>query len=85
MKVTKKKQEKKQEATKWPKVSELRIRLLHEKKKDADGNWLFAPVFPRQGTADIRIHAKTGDTARKLLEDYIYNELSCQDDIWEET
>ena len=46
MKVLKKKQEKKREEVKRPKVVELRIRLLHEKDKDADGNWVFAPVFP---------------------------------------
>lgn len=84
MKVLKKKQEKKREEVKWPKVVELRIRLLHEKGKDADGNWVFAPVFPFQGTADIRIHAKTAPRAKRLLEDYIYNELSGRDDILEE-
>lgn len=66
-------------------MGELRIRLLHEKKKDAEGNWVFAPVFPRQGTSDIRIHAKTVEGARTLLENYLFNELSCQDDIWEES
>ena len=84
MKVLKKKQEKKREEVKRSKVVDLRIRLLHEKDKDADGNWVFAPVFPFQGTADIRIHAKTVTRAKRLLEDYLYNELTCQDDIWEE-
>ena len=84
MKVLKKKQEKKREEVKRPKVVDLRIRLLHEKNKDADGNWVFAPVFPQQGTSDIRIHAKTVTNAKRLLEDYIYNELSGRDDILEE-
>ena len=84
MKVLKKKQEKKREEVKRPKVVDLRICLLHEKNKDADGNWVFAPVFPQQGTSDIRIHAKTVMNAKRLLEDYIYNELSGRDDIMEE-
>lgn len=84
MKVLKKKQEKKRGEVKWPKMVELRIRILHEKNKDADGNWVFAPVFPFQGMADIRIHAKTALRAKRLLEDYIYNELSGRDDILEE-
>ena len=84
MKVLKKKQEKRRGEVKYPKVVELRIRLLHEKNKDADGKWVFAPVFPLQGTSDIRIHAKTVTRAKQLLEDYIYNELSGRDDIMEE-
>lgn len=84
MKVLKKKQEKKRVEVKCPKAVELRIRLLHEKNKDAEGNWVFAPVFPQQGTSDIRIHAKTVTRAKRLLEDYIYNELSGRDDILEE-
>lgn len=84
MKVLKKKQEKKSVEVKRPKVVELRIRLLHEKSKDAEGNWVFVPVFPQQGTSDIRIHAKTATRAKRLLEDYIYNELSGRDDILEE-
>ena len=83
MKVLKKK-EKKKEEVKWPKTVELRIRLLHEKNKDAEGNWVFYPVFPLQGTSDIRIHAKTVKQAHALFENYLYNELTCQDDIWEE-
>lgn len=78
------KNEKKKEAVQWPKVGELRIRLLHEKDKDEDGNWVFAPVFPLQGTACIRIHAKTVKSAKRLLEDYLYNETNdCDEDIWE--
>ena len=84
MKVLKKKQEKKRVEVKCQKAVELRIRLLHEKNKDAEGNWVFAPVFPQQGTSDIRIHAKTVTRAKRLLEDYIYNELSGRDDILEE-
>ena len=84
MKVLKKKQEKKREEVKRPKVVDLSIRLLHEKNKDSDGNWVFAPVFPQQGTSDIRIHAKTVTNAKRLLEDYIYNELSGRDDILED-
>lgn len=84
MKVLKKKQEKKKGEVKWQKVVELRIRLLHEKNKDEEGKWVFAPVFPQQGTSDIRIHAKTVKNAKRLLEDYIYNELSGRDDILEE-
>ena len=84
MKVLKNKQEKKRVKVKLPKVVELRIRILHEKNKDAEGNWVFAPVFPQQGTSDIRIHAKTVTRAKRLLEDYIYNELSGRDDILEE-
>ena len=64
-----------------PRVVELRIRLLHEKKPDGDGRWAFAPVFPRQGTSDFRILARKPETARRLLEEYIYNELSGRDAI----
>ena len=69
---------------KTPKVVELRIRLLHERKRDGSGRWRFAPVFPRQGTSDFRILAAKPETAKRLLEDYIYNELSGRDDILED-
>lgn len=64
-----------------PRVVELRIRLLHEKRPDGDGRWAFVPVFPRQGTSDFRILARKPETAQQLLEEYIYNELSVRDTI----
>ena len=64
-----------------PRVVELRIRLLHEKRPDGDGRWAFVPVFPRHGTSDFRILARKPETAQQLLEEYIYNELSVRDTI----
>ena len=68
---------------KTPKVVELRIRLLHERKRDGRGRWRFAPVFPKQGTSDFRILADKPETAKRMLEDYIYNELAGRDEIEE--
>lgn len=64
-----------------PRVIELRIRLLHEKRPDADGRWAFAPVFPCRGTSDFRIRARRPETAKRLLEDYICNELAGRDTV----
>lgn len=59
-----------------PKVVELRIRLLHEKKPDKNGFWRFAPVLPNEGTCDMRIVAKTPKRAKGLLEGWLRNELT---------
>lgn len=66
---------------KTPRTVELRIRILHEERPDADGRWAFVPVFPRQGTSDFRIRARKPETAKRLLEDYVYNELAGRDEI----
>ena len=60
---------------KIPKVAELRIRLLHERKPDKNGFWRFTPVLPREGTCDMRIVAKTPEKAKGLLEGWLRNEL----------
>lgn len=65
-----------------PKVVELRILLLHEKKPDKDGFWRFAPAIAGVGTCDMRIVAKTPERAKDLLEDWLRNELA--EDILDE-
>lgn len=42
---------------------------------DDDGKWTFACAFPLQGTAEAQVRAATAKEARKLLEDYLFNEL----------
>ena len=59
-----------------PKVVELRIRLLHERKPDKNGFWKFVPVLPVEGTCDMRIVAKTPEKAKGLLEGWLRNELT---------
>jgi len=67
---------------KLPKVLELRIRLLVRwPEPDAEGRWAFTAALPRQGVPAFTIKAKTAKEARRVLEDYIYNELDCRDDV----
>lgn len=67
---------------KIPKVVELRIRIapLHPEPLN-DGNWQFYCSFPKQGSPDVQIVAKTAEQAKELLEGYLYNELDGQDNL----
>lgn len=65
-----------------PKTVELRIRIapLYPEPLD-DGNWQFYCSFPRQGSPDMQIVAKTAKQAKELLEDHLYNELNGYEDL----
>lgn len=67
---------------KIPKAVELRIRIapLHPEPLD-DGNWQFYCSFPKQGSPDMQIAAKTAQQAKGLLEDYLYSELDGRDSL----
>ena len=60
----------------------LRIQIapLHPEPLD-DGNWQFYCSFPRQGSPDVQIVAKTAEQAKELLEGYLYNELDGRDNL----
>ena len=67
---------------KIPKVVELRIRIAPVFPKPLDdGNWQFYCSFPRQGSPDVQIVAKTAEQAKELLEGYLYDELDGQDSL----
>ena len=65
-----------------PKAVELRIRIapLHPEPID-DEYWQFYCSFPKQGSPDTQIVAKTAEQAKKLLEDYLYSELDGRDSL----
>ena len=61
---------------KIPKAVELRIRIapMHPEPLD-DGNMQFYCSFPRWGSPDVQIVAKTAKRAKEILEDFLRNEL----------
>ena len=61
---------------KIPKAVELRIRILrmHPEPLD-DGDMQFYCAFPRAGSPDVQIVAKTAKRAKEILEDFLRNEL----------
>ena len=65
-----------------PKAVELRIRIapLHPEPIDGE-HWQFYCSFPKQGSPDMQIVAKTEQQAKDLLEDYLYNELDSHDNL----
>lgn len=65
-----------------PNAVELRIRIapLHPEPID-DEYWQFYCSFPKQGSPDMQIVAKTAEQAKKLLEDYLYSELDGRDSL----
>ena len=69
-----------------PKAVELRIRILqmHPEPLD-DGNMQFYCAFPRTGSPDVQIMAKTAKRAKEVLEDFLYNALDGNEDLedWE--
>ena len=63
-----------------PKAVELRIRIAPLHPEPIDGEcWQFYCSFPKQGSPDMQIVAKTAQQAKDLLEDHLYNELDCHD------
>ena len=71
---------------KIPKAVELRIRIapMHPEPLD-DGNMQFYCAFPRTGSPDVQIRAKTAKRAKEVLEDFLYNALDGNEDLedWE--
>lgn len=65
-----------------PKTVELRIRIapLHPEPLD-DGNWQFYCSFPKQGSPDMQIVAKTAKQAKEMLEDLLYNKLDGHENL----
>ena len=72
----------KQQKKMVPKTIELRIRIapLHPEPLD-DGNWQFYCSFPKQGSPDTQIVAKTANRAKDILETFLYNELDGYEDL----
>ena len=71
---------------KIPKAVELRIRIapMHPEPLD-DGNMQFYCSFPRWGSPDVQIVAKTAKRAKEILEDFLRNELDGHENLedWE--
>ena len=59
-----------------PKAIELRIRIIPQCPEPLDdGKWPFYCSFPRWGSPDVQIIAKTPERAKEILEDFLRNEL----------
>ena len=57
---------------KIPKAVELRIRVLQMHPEPLDnGNMQFYCAFPRTGSPDVQIVAKTPNRAKEVLEDFL--------------
>ena len=67
---------------KIPKAVELRIRIdpMHPEPLD-DGNMQFYCAFPRTGSPDVQIVAKTPNRAKEILEDFLYNALDGSENL----
>ena len=65
-----------------PTAVDLRIRIapMFPKPLD-DGNWQFYCAFPKQGSPDMLIVAKTAKRAKELLEDCLYGMLDGRDNL----
>ena len=65
-----------------PKAVELRIRILrmHPEPLD-DGSMQFYCAFPRTGSPDVQIIAKTPERAKEVLEDFLRNELDGHENL----
>ena len=46
-----------------------------------DEYWQFYCSFPRRGSPDMQIVAKTAKQAKELLEDHLYNELDVHENL----
>lgn len=67
---------------KIPKAVDLRIRIAPMHPEPIDGEyWQFYCSFPKQGSPDMQIVAKTAQQAKDLLEDHLYNELDSHDNL----
>ena len=65
-----------------PKAVELRIRIAPLHPEPIDGEyWQFYCSFPKQGSPDMQIVAKTAQQAKDLLEDHLYNELDVHENL----
>ena len=73
--------EKKQKKT-IPTAVDMRIRIapMFPKPLD-DGNWQFYCSFPKQGSPDMLVVAKTAKRAKELLEDCLYGMLDGHDNL----
>ena len=68
------------------KTAELRIRIIPQCPEPLDdGNMQFYCAFPRTGSPDVQIRAKTAKRAKEVLEDFLYNALDGNEDLedWE--
>ena len=65
-----------------PKTVELRIRIapLHPEPID-DEYWQFYCSFPKQGSPDMQIVAKTAERAKDILETFLYSEFDGYGDL----
>lgn len=65
-----------------PKAVELRIRIVPMNPEPIDNEyWQFYCSFPRQGSPDTQIVAKTAKQAKEMLEDLLYNKLNEHDNL----
>ena len=65
-----------------PKAVELRIRIAPLHSEPIDGEyWQFYCSFPRQGSPDTQIVAKTAKQAKEMLEDLLYDKLEGHENL----
>lgn len=65
-----------------PKTVELRIRIAPMNPEPIDNEyWQFYCSFPRRGSPDTQIVAKTAKQAKEMLEDLLYNKLEGHDNL----
>ena len=65
-----------------PKAVELRIRIAPMNPEPIDNEyWQFYCSFPRRGSPDTQIVAKTAKQAKEMLEDLLYNKLDGHDNL----
>ena len=53
---------------------------MHQEPIDNE-YWQFYCSFPRQGSPDMQIVAKTAKQAKEMLEDLLYNKIGGHDDL----
>ena len=71
---------KKTKNPKSPKPTELRIKIVPlDPEPLSDGNFLFYCAFPRTGSPDMHIMAKTAERAKGVLENFLRYELDGHD------
>ena len=67
---------------KIPKAVDLRIRIAPMHPEPIDNEyWQFYCSFPRQGSPDMQIVAKTAKQAKEMLEDLLYNKIGGHDNL----
>ena len=65
---------------KTPKPTELRIKIIPlDPEPLSDGNFLFYCAFPKTGSPDVQIMAKTAERAKDVLEHFLRDELDGHD------